>query len=271
MGPRAPLEGLVEAVQRVHRAFDDLRSHFGQSRGQARLQFVPGEWPHADEREPPAKGGIQGSDRPIGAVHRPEQVEVVGNPEQIVGVGQLGRHAARPAVFMDLVRPGARRIVTKSLRRLQPEEKVAEHLRDVRAVDLVDEDEEVSVGLGSRCRDPAAEHPGPQLEAPSLAVRVLRIGRSGVVPDPFDELLVARVRVEGDGPGAVAFSRFAIVVRADESWPSARDRCDRVRLAGTGRSLKDDVLEDLESGDGLIRCNHSRPSPCSTRTCSKAI
>ena len=186
-------------------------------------QLAAGQRFGAQEPEAAPQCRVHRRDRAVGAVHRAEQVHVVGHLELAARVRQGHREAVPPLPVGE----------AGPLARLHAEQDVAEHLRHVGPVDLVEQDEEVRVRGVLRLLDDA------QQEAVAADEPLLLL----VVAHALDEVLVGGTRMERDGvpagPGAAQFP-------AGHRGPLRADVADDVGLPGAGRPFDDRVAEPAE-------------------------
>ena len=120
-------EHVVAVEQRL-----DPRVH----RLQERLEVDPvevvgkelGPWHHPAEGEAPPQRRIHQGDRAVGHVHRPDDEEVRRDGDALAAVGKLR------LLLVPLPQP---------LARLEERDELAERLREIRAVDLVDDEDAV--------------------------------------------------------------------------------------------------------------------------------
>ena len=168
---------------------------------------------HAHEHEPPAHGHVEQGDRPVGGVHGADDEQVVRQAEPVaVAVQQLDLGVAV----------------------IQEEVQLAEHLGDVGAIDLVD-DEHVRLGrrIARLLGDPAqrAGHhaqPGP--------ARIVRR------PEALDEILV--------GVGGMELHQCPLV---GGQTAGVQQLLDEVGLAGTRRALNDDLASFVQRLEKLTQ------------------
>jgi len=161
---------------------------------EARVQF--------DEHEPAAHRSVDPRDRPVGGVHRADQEQVLGKDELLI----------RRVLQAD-------RLVAV----LQQEVQLAEHLGQVRPVDLVDDQDVGRGGVGPGYLSEVAERPGAQRERQRSAA-------TWFGPEAFEEVLVGVGRVELD-----ELNR-AVVGQVTGQFAG------EVSLAGPGRPIEDDLL-----------------------------
>ena len=157
------------------------------------------------EGEPPAQREVHQCDGAVGRVHRPDHVQVVRHRER--GLFRFLIHQLRGSFSI-----------------LQQEVEFAEHLGEVPAVDLVDDQEVLPVRIVLRLLGDPHERSVLELES-RLPVSEQR---RAVTPH---EILVRIGRMKLD-------ELAALVAAGEMPGQLLRD----VRLAGTGRSLEDDLL-----------------------------
>ena len=102
----------------------------GQASDSVQFEVLLDLGPDVMPRAPPPERRVEEGDRTVGRVHGSNQVEVRGHAEAFAGVGQ--RH------FEPLDRP-AGTVEAQALVALEKRDEFVEDLRDVAAVDLVNE------------------------------------------------------------------------------------------------------------------------------------
>ena len=163
------------------------------------------------EGETPAQRVVDQGQRPVGGVHHAEDVDVRGDVESLVGIGEGDGVVLAPLVVLD------------------EHEEFAEDARQVAPVDLVDDEDVAGVRLGPRAFAEAVED--AVLEGEAAAV-------GGA--EALDEVFVGVGLVELDHLDGV------VVLVADQApGDSAGDE----GFTGAGGALEDEVLAGLDGGE----------------------
>ena len=200
----------------------------------------------AQEAETTPQCRVHRRDRPVGAVHRAEEVDVVRKLELPTRVRQ--RHGEPVAPFA--ARPAG------PFARFHAQQDVAEHLRHVRAVDFVQQDQEVRVGIGDRL----LLHDAQQKAVAAAELLVLL-----VVAHAFHEVLVGGTRVEGERvPATAGTAQFP----AGDRGPERTDRTDDMRLSGARRPLDHRVAEPAQEVDESFS---QRSQPAASKIASRRM